>query len=319
MGLTSLGRLDGIEYFKDESTGKVFRKIPSVRECIRPAPGYKFVIADYSQIEVRILAFLSQEPALIEPLNNGRDIHSHMAALVNGVDYELLADVVGNKRKDHPRYAELSEMRSAVKTVTFGLPYGAGPQTVAYMIRRRDSHGQFVESEQEALARAKQLIANYFEAAPNIARWLEMQRVQAVTDGYTTTVYGRKRWYWLPDKGMPDKERRLSQIGRFAGNHPIQGTSADMLKDACRRLYLAIRGGSWYGSRLIDMRIKLVCHDEIVTECREDQIEEGKRLLQKAMSDAYNAVWFDDGNRRFYLKDIRNKVDAIVSDYWSKD
>lgn len=315
-----LGTLDGREYYLDPATQRVFRRVPTVRECVRPGPGRKFVIADYSQIEVRLIAFLSQEPALIDPINQGRDIHSHMAALVNGVDYDLLADVVGNKRKEHPRYAELSEMRSSVKTVTFGLPYGAGPPTIAYMIRRRDSSGRFVESEKEALARAEKLIENYFGKAPFLQRWLEDQKEFAVSNGYTRTVYGRRRWYLVPGRKDPDYWKKISQIGRFSGNHPIQGTSADMLKDACRRLYLKIRGGSWAGKRVVDARLALVCHDEIVCDCAEDDVAVFRKLMEDAMTEAYSSIRMEDVSGRIYrLADIRNTVDTIVADYWSKD
>jgi len=326
--MQKLGTIGWREYFLDDD-GSILRRIPSVRECVRAGPGRKFAIADYSQIEVRLIAFMAWEPALIEPINAGRDIHSWMASQAYEISYDLIADVVGNKKKSHPEYHDLSAKRSAVKTVTFGLPYGAGPSAIARMIIQRDENGRPVETMESALARAKDLIERYFGTAPRLKKWLEKQGMMALQprwDGLcaTETIYGRKRFYPEILKGDPDYNARVSQIRRFAGNHPIQGTSADILKDACRRLYAKYRGGDPANDLVVDARISIVCHDEIVVNSDEGCVDEAKRLLEEAMTEAYEAVWYDDvdenGNRvRRELKQIQNKVDAIIADYWAKD
>ena len=112
-----LGVLDDRRYVWDK--GQIYWAVPDVREAVRAGTGRKLVIADYSQIEVRLMAFMSQEPALITALNAKKDIHCHMTSLVYGIDYGLLEAVVVNKDKKHPQYNELSKKRSGVKTVTF--------------------------------------------------------------------------------------------------------------------------------------------------------------------------------------------------------
>jgi len=139
MAGVELGALDGKRYVFDK--GEVRLVIPDVRDGVRAGAGRKFQIADYSQIEVRLMAFLSQENTIIDALNLKKDIHCHMTSLVYGIAYDLLDAVVVQKDKKHPRYNELSKKRSGVKTVTFGVPYGAGPRRVGEMIQEQDEAG----------------------------------------------------------------------------------------------------------------------------------------------------------------------------------
>jgi DNA polymerase-1 len=318
-------------YAWDEKTGRVCWYPPDVREAVLAGPDRKLIIADYSQIEVRLIAFLSQEPALIKALNDKLDVHCFMAAECYSEPYDLLFNVVAQKDKKHPRYNELSMMRSGVKTVTFGVPYGAGPRRIAGMIRMPG------ESMDSAIARATELIQAYFARFVEIEFWLQEQRAQAQMYGFTTTVLGRMREYELPDRSNPDYQKIMSQIGRWAGNHPVQGSSADILKDAVRRLYRLHRGGSgrcdmayndqmkiWQPKKAIDANILLVCHDEIVTDSHKKNVEKAEELLIKAMTESYSSIsiqkTFRDGtSREVFLEHIYNKVDAIIADYWSKD
>jgi DNA polymerase-1 len=318
-------------YAWDEKTGRTCWYPPDVREAVLAGPNRKLVIADYSQIEVRLIAFLSQEPALIKALNDKLDVHCFMAGECYGEPYDLLYNVVACKDKKHPRYNELSMMRSGVKTVTFGVPYGAGPRRIAGMIRLPG------ESMDSAIARATELIAAYFAKFVEIEFWLHEQRAMAQTEGYTVTVMGRRREYELPDRSNPDFQKIMSQIGRWAGNQPVQGSSADILKDAVRRLYRMHRGGKttcemayndemkiWMPKKEIDANILLVCHDEIVTDTHEKHVERAEEMLIHAMTESYSSVsiqktFRDKTVRQVFLKDIYNKVDAIVADYWSKD
>ena len=322
-----LGILDDRKYVWEKGEPRLV--VPDVRESFRAGEGCVLEIADYSQIEVRLMAFMSQERSIIDALNAKKDIHCHMTSLVYGIAYTLLDEVVVQKNKKHPRYNELSMKRSGVKTVTFGVPYGAGPKRIGEMIQEKDDSGCVIETMEHAIERAKELIENYFGAAPMLKAWLQEMKFMAQTKGYTCSIEGRRRWYDLPSKDNPDYEQIMSQIGRFAGNHPIQSSSADMLKQALRNLYLLNRGWDggaaepWTGKKVVDANVLLVAHDEIVTETAKKDAERQKAMLVKAMSDAYNSVQMvkiiNGVSKTIYLKDIYNKVDAITAPYWAKD
>ena len=309
--------------------GKVYWRVPDVREGVRAGIGRKYVIADYSQIEVRLMAFMSQETSLIDALNAKKDIHCHMTSLVYGIDYDLLDAVVVQKDKKHPRYNELSKKRSAVKTVTFGVPYGAGPPRVGEMIQEKDDDGNPVETIKHATERAKELIENYFAAAPRLRAWLQEMKRMAQLQGFTKSISGRTRFYVKPEENDPDYEKVMAQIGRFAGNHPIQSSSADMLKDGIKRLYLYQRGWDgaaakpWCAPKVLDTRLLLVCHDEMVTDAADRDVERQAELLVRSMTEAYNAVTMikliNGVKKTLYLKDIFNVVEAIIADFWAKD
>jgi DNA polymerase family A len=115
---------NGKEWYYNSETDEIEWRVPDVREVIRAKPGYKILAADYSQIEVKIMAFLSQDPDLIAAVNSGKDIHSYIAADIFGAkmdfDYDLMVIIIANK--GHPRHKELSLLRSKTKTTTFGVP-----------------------------------------------------------------------------------------------------------------------------------------------------------------------------------------------------
>ena len=328
MAGVELGVLEGKRYVFDK--GEIRLVIPDVRDGVRAGAGRKFQIADYSQIEVRLMAFMSQETTIIDALNLKKDIHCHMTSLVYGIAYDLLDAVVVQKDKKHPRYNELSKKRSGIKSLVFGLPYGAGPRRVAEMIQERDEDGNPIETMEHAIDRAKELIEDYFAQAPKLKAWLQEQKRMAQTQGYTCSIEGRKRFYELPERNNPDYEEIMSQIGRYASNHPIQSSSADMLKDAMRRLYLLHRGWDggaaepWAAPKVLDANLLLVCHDEAVTDCAMRDLDRGQAMLARSMGDAYNAVSMKrivppGVTKTFYLSDIWNEVDVITSDFWSKD
>lgn len=319
--ISELGLFNGKRLVWDDKSQSIVWSVPAEREAVRAGAGRKLVISDFSQIEVRLIAFLAQETSLINALNSKRDIHCHMASLVYGHPYELVLEAYSEKA--HKLHDELSAARAGVKTVTFGIPYGAGAKKVAEMIQGRDKAGNIIESFESAMARAKELIDGYFKVAPNVKVWLEEQKLMAHTKGYTTTVNGRKRFYNIPDKNNPDYEKIMSQIGRWSGNQPVQGTSADVLKDAMRRLYKLHRGDQWIAEKIADVNLLLVCHDEIVTDSADKDLELAKEMLTIAMRESYNAVemtkLLPNGTKKtFYLKDIYNKVDVIVDDFWAK-
>jgi DNA polymerase I len=309
------------EWFWNKPKGDVVWRVPEIRECIVARKGYKILAADYSQIEIKLMAFLSNDPDMIRALNtldargNPTDIHCYISTMVYGerlkFDYEEMISVIKEKApggKKHPRYKEFKRMRSNIKNTTFGVPYGSGAKGVA------DRCG-ITEEE------AQQVIDDFFKQFPKLKVWLDEQGSLARKKTYTETPYGRKRFYDMPsrqDLNAKEYGAMIDQIRRWAGNHPIQAASADMLKEALRLIYRGIRGGDINGSdryaklsgpKLYDASIIMVVHDEIVMECREEQAEEVKLLMEKCMGKAYENIIGDV---------IPNKIDVAVESSWEK-
>jgi DNA polymerase I len=290
-----LGQIDEKEYWLNMKTGAFEWRIPDIREAIRAQFGFKILSADYSQIEVKLMAYLSKDPWLINAINSGKDIHCYMAAEVFGLELGFTYEDIARACKDdtHPRHFELKKLRSDIKTVTFGVPYGAGPPRVAMMT------GKTIEQAQE-------LIAKYFSKAVVLKRWLDEQGSIAITYGYTTSPRGRKRFYVMPALDDPEREQVLGQIRRWSGNHPIQAGNVDMLKPAMKLIYDALRarGYSWE-----DARILFVVHDEIVMTARTEIAEDVQTIMSECMTAAYDMV----------IEGINNKITVMVDDVWAKD
>lgn len=306
-----LGEWNGREWFWDLTDNNIMWRVPEIRECIAAPPGYRILAADYSQIEVKLMAFLSKDPGLLKALNakdssgENTDIHCYMATEVYGqkldFTYDLMVKILNGKAsegwgKAHSRYKELKTLRSNIKTTTFGVPYGAGAQTI--------SRQTGLTEEQ-----AQQLIDDYFAKFPVLKKWIEDQGSQAINYGYTQTPWGRKRFYTVPLMDSKNRDVELKQIRRWAGNHPIQAANADMLKYALRGIYRRIRGGITNGKKLYDARIILVVHDEIVMMCHEKDVEAVKAIMQEAMMEAYDMIIGDA---------IPNKVDVAEGIAWEK-
>lgn len=320
---TSLGERDGApipgiylgewksrEWYWNMLDNSIMWRVPEIRECIAAPPGFKVLAADYSQIEVKLMAFLSQDAGLLEALNsrdsegNLLDFHCVTSAKVKGkklnFDYELINNVVNGKVSEgwgnaHKRYKELKKIRGNIKTTTFGVPYGAGAQTIAR---------QTGLTEEEA----QTLIDDFFAEFPGLKKWLDQQGDLAITYGYTQTRWGRRRFYVRPPKSDPNYDAELKQIRRWAGNHPIQASNADMLKDALRRIYSRIRGGVLNGPPLYNAVLLLVVHDEIVMMVKEEDAEAVAKILADCMQEAYDAI----------ITGIPNKIDVVIDDTWEK-
>lgn len=222
------------------------------RECFNPAEGYKFVISDYSSMEMRILADLSGDEKFITAIKNGYDLHSYTAALMFGLEY------TEDFKKKHP------DLRQAAKAINFGLMYGMGPGRLAAQINVTPELG-------------KEYMEKYFSSYPSVRDFLKKVASEAVRNGYSATPGGRKRWYKMPDKSDPDYKKLIGSIERQAKNHPIQGTNADAMKFALVSLYERLK------REKIDAYILLSVHDEIVTECNADFAEEFKDILSEEM------------------------------------
>lgn len=217
-----LGEWKGREWFWNLADDLIVWRVPEVRECIAAPPGYKVLAADYSQIEVKLMAFLSKDPGLLKALNakdasgNSTDIHCYISTMVYGerlsFTYEDMILIIKEKAdggKKHPRYKGFKRMRSNIKTTTFGVPYGSGAKGVA-------ARCGITEEE------AQQVIDDFFKQFPVLKEWLDAQGIRATREGNTETPYHRKRFYDIPPRVDEEFDAKIRQIRRWAGNHPIQ-------------------------------------------------------------------------------------------------
>ena len=216
-----------------------------IRRAFIARPGCVLVDADYSQIELRVLAHMSGDETMIEAFREGQDIHARTAAEVYGVPLEQVTH----------------EMRSASKAVNFGIVYGISDFTLAKNIS---------VSRKEA----REFIARYFERYPGVKRYMDAAVAEGREKGYVTTLMGRRRY--LPE--LASANFNLRSFGeRCAMNSPIQGTAADIIKLAMIRVADALRKGG-YKARLI-----LQVHDELIVEAPEDEQERVRALLKDCM------------------------------------
>jgi DNA polymerase-1 len=220
-----------------------------IRECFTAEPGCLLVVADYSQIELRIMAHLSGEPALLESFARGEDIHTRTAAEVFG----LPEDQVDSKYR---RYA---------KAVNFGIMYGIS----AFGL----SQNLGIEREEAAA-----YIERYFQRLPQVKTFIEKTIDQARRQGYVTSIFGRRR----PIPELVSEEHQERSLGeRLAVNSVIQGSAADIIKVAMIRCHERLQR-EFSGARLV-----LQVHDELVFETRDDQAEEIRRAVVEEMVGAY--------------------------------
>ena len=215
-------------------------------------PGWVFLSADYSQVELRILAHISQDETLLESFRNDRDIHTTTAAAVYGIPPETVT----------------RNQRNFAKRVNFGLIYGMG----SYRLAR--------ESGLTA-GEAETFVKKYFAQFPGVERYLEETRIKARTDGYVETLFGRRRYFPVFKSPMNSANRQaVMRAEREAVNHPIQGTAADIIKIAMVRLHEQLRGR--YQARML-----LQVHDELLLEMPLEEVEAVRPLVIDIMCNAY--------------------------------
>jgi len=297
--LVFLGAEGPREYYYSPSEDSFYWRVPEIRETLRAWPGHVLVSADYSQIEVKLMAFLSRDKFLIEAINSGKDIHSYLASEIIGVPYEEI--VAARKDPSHPRHHELDSLRSAVKAITFGLPYGAGPNKIATQIAQVTGR----KLDDALVEEARELIEKYFSRARGLKRWLDDQCRLGVEKLHSRSLLGRIRWYELPDPDDPGYHAACAQVGRYACNHPIQASSADMLKLAISSFYRAVRQGRSPLDPLHGARLVMTVHDEIVVMCQKEGAEEIARILCQSMDEAYAGLTLHYVDRRGNRKSVR--------------
>ncbi|WP_290789579.1 DNA polymerase I [Halomonas sp.] len=219
-----------------------------IRQAFIARPGYRIVAADYSQIELRIMAHLSEDKGLLEAFAEGRDIHVATAAEVFGVPLDKVS----------------GDQRRSAKAINFGLIYGMSAWGLG-----RQLH---IDRNQ-----AQTWIERYFDRYPGVARYMERIRSQAAEDGFVETVYGRR--LYLPEIHSQNRARRQG-AERTAINAPMQGTAADIIKRAM------IDVDAWLRSGDMDAWMVMQVHDELVFEVAEGQldafIEQVKGRMQAA-------------------------------------
>ncbi len=225
-----------------------------VRKAFVAARGWRLVAADYSQIELRIAAHVSQDPTLLTAFRNGEDIHAATAAAVLGVPADKIS----------------KEQRRQAKTVNFGILYGQG----AFGLTRTTGF---------TLAEAENFIKAYFERLPGLKAYLDQTKRFAAEHGYVESLLGRRRYF--PGLAMAGNTREgaiaRARAEREAINAPIQGTAADIIKLAMLRLPAALAAAG------LQARMLLQVHDELVLECRPAEVKETARILSSIMEGAF--------------------------------
>ncbi|MBH3312738.1 DNA polymerase I [Pseudomonas mosselii] len=219
-----------------------------IRQAFVASPGYKLLAADYSQIELRIMAHLAKDEGLLHAFRNDLDVHRATAAEVFGV---ALADVT-------------SDQRRSAKAINFGLIYGMSAFGLAKQIG--------VDRKQ-----SQDYIDRYFTRYPGVLAYMERTRAQAAEQGFVETLFGRR--LYLPDINAKNPALRKG-AERTAINAPMQGTAADIIK----RAMVAV--DNWLTDSKLDARVILQVHDELVLEVREDLVEQVKDEIRGYMSGA---------------------------------
>ncbi|MGD1698736.1 DNA polymerase [Dapis sp. BLCC M229] len=260
---TDTGRLSSSEpNLQNIPIGTEFSR--QIRQAFLPKKDWLLVAADYSQIELRILAHLSQEPVLIEAYQNNQDVHTVTAKLL----FEK---------------AEISpEERRVGKTINFGVIYGMGAQKLARSVKI-------------TVKESKQFLERYKQQYSQVFAYLERLKKQAIAKGYVETILGRRRYFEFESKTLRDlkgkqlkeinlRELKLSQndaqILRAAANSPIQGSSADIIKIAMIKLNKILTN---YQTKLL-----LQVHDELVFEVPPLESEELQQVIKFTMENAVN-------------------------------
>jgi len=220
----------------------------AIRGAFVPRKGWVFLDADYSQIELRVVAALAGDPVLLGAFSRGEDIHRRTASEVMGVEMEAVT----------------TEQRSAAKAVNFGLLYGQGAYALSASLGI-------------SFKEAKAFIERYFERMPKVAEWIEATKARAVEEGLVRTLWGRVRR--IPDLQSPNQGLKAQAL-REAVNTVVQGTAADLMRRAMVRLHRSLEAGG------LESRLLLQVHDELLVEAPPAEADAVSALLKDAMEGA---------------------------------
>jgi DNA polymerase-1 len=224
-----------------------------IRRAFVAEPGYELLSVDYSQVELRIVAHMAQDQAMLDAFRAGLDIHTATAAALYGIPPEQVS----------------GPQRSRAKSINFGLIYGISP----YGLTRYAGI---------TLAEAEDFVKAYFQQFPGVKRYLDSMRRKAADVGYVETLLGRRRYF--PTLKTQSNQMIRNREEREAINAPIQGTAADILKIAMLEVPSAlVRAG-------LSSRMLLQVHDELVLECPRDETRATAALVSEVMQNAYSLV-----------------------------
>lgn len=219
-----------------------------LRKYFLPKEGYKLISADYSQIELRLLACISNDENMLSAFLSGEDIHTSTASAVFGVPKNLVTDL----------------LRKRAKAVNFGIVYGIGEYSLS-------------QDLDITVKQAKEYIDSYLSSYPSVKKYLKDIIVYATENGYVETLYGRKRY--IPE--ITSKNGVMRKFGeRVAMNSPIQGSAADIIKIAMLGVDKKLKESG------IDARMILQVHDELIIEAHADCAQEACDILKKEMENA---------------------------------
>jgi DNA polymerase-1 len=221
-----------------------------VRKGFVAEPGYQLLAVDYSQVELRIVAHMAGDDAMLAAFRGGQDIHATTAAAIYGIP-------LGSVSRKQRRHA---------KAINFGLIYGMS----AFGLTR---------TTDLTLAEAEDFVAAYFEQFPGVKDYLDSTRQKATEQGYVETLLGRRR-YFLGLKNQSNRNVR-NREEREAINAPVQGTAADIMKIAMLRVPLELQRAG------LSARMLLQVHDELVLECVNQELKQTASLVKRVMEDAY--------------------------------
>ncbi len=273
-------------------TGRFSCKVPNLqqmpeefRECFIGGNDYLIVGADYSQIELRILAEISGDPALTSAFVSGFDVHSATAALMFNVPLDTVT----------------KEQRFAAKTINFGIMYGMGVNKLMDSLNvEAKKNGQKTMN----IRQVQSLHYRYKQAYRKATDWLESAGKRAIREGVSETMYGRKRYYERPVSSVDHDAftKKMKGIERQGANSPIQGTSADITKLAMIDLHSTLTEYGYPANIIIQI------HDEIVVLAHKSQAENVKECVVDSMMASAKRI----------LTTVPVQVDSYVANAWKK-
>lgn len=253
---------------------------PRLRECVSD-PDYDIVVADYSQIELRILAEMSQDPLLLEAFNSGQDLHKSTASVMLGVPIGEVTD----------------EQRYMAKTLNFGICYGMQTNKLKDTL-----NAELTPSKRLTFKQADHLLNKYKDTYKKASSWLTAQGNKAYVRGYSETMLGRVRRYYKPNPNAENFKAIVEHIKRQGSNAPIQGTSADIIKIAMANLYYDL---TTYGYRA---DIINQVHDEVVLLAHKSHSEDIKEVVEESLVNSGKEI----------IKSVPIVAEAQVLDSWKK-
>lgn len=255
------------------------------RQCVS-LKDHVIVGADYSQIELRILAELSGDPVFIAAFSSGEDLHKSTASMMFHIPIDSVT----------------KEQRFMAKTINFGISYGMGAGKLMDML---NAEAQKNNTARLTYPQVQELLNRYHKTYSKVSKWLAEAANFAFVHGYSETMMGRKRFYNRPDPNQlnsNDYSMQVSAIKRKGANSPIQGTNADITKLAMLNVQTELEDVGYRANIIIQV------HDEIVVLAHKRQAEAVKNMVVDEMKKAASV----------FLKKVPVKADAYVSDVWEK-